>query len=121
MDPDFILMDDNACPQRAWVTNAYLQTATIDGMDWPARSSDLNPIGHAWDMLQTTISDHSVQPTKVPELQQALLDQCGLNPTAKHSKANKKAKPSSNQVKWPLQLILKPIQAPFLIFPKILI
>ena len=75
MDPDFILMDDNARPQRARVTNAYLETATIEGMDWPARSSDLNAIGHAGDMLQTTISDCSVQQTKVPELQQALFEQ----------------------------------------------
>ena len=75
MDPDFILMDNNACPQRARVTNKYLQTATIEGTDWPVRSSDLYPIEHAWDMLQTAISDHSVQPTKVTELQQAILDQ----------------------------------------------
>ena len=59
MDPDFILMDDNAGPQRARVTNEYLQTATIVGMDWPARSSDLNPNDHAWDMVQTAISDRS--------------------------------------------------------------
>ena len=75
IDPDFILMDDNTRPQRAQVTNEYMQTATIAGMDWPARSSDRNPIGHARDILQFAISDCSVQPTKVSELQQALLDQ----------------------------------------------
>ena len=37
---------------RAHVTDAYLEREVIVCMDWPARSSDLNPIEHAWDMLQ---------------------------------------------------------------------
>ena len=44
---DFILMDDNARPHRARVVQQYLQTETIDRMDWPARSPDLNPTEHA--------------------------------------------------------------------------
>ena len=35
--------------------------------------SNLNPIEHAWDMLQTAISARSVQPIKFQQLQQALL------------------------------------------------
>jgi hypothetical protein len=50
--PDFILIDDNARAHRAHTTNRYLEEATIVCMDWPARSLDLNPIEHAWDMLQ---------------------------------------------------------------------
>ena len=45
--PEFILMYDNARPQRAHITNAYLEQETIVCMDWPARSPDLNPIEHA--------------------------------------------------------------------------
>ena len=41
---DFILMEDNARPHRAHVTNQYLEDATIVRMDWPARSLDMNPI-----------------------------------------------------------------------------
>ena len=41
--PDFILMDDNARPHRARVVEQYLQDETIDRMDWPARSPDINP------------------------------------------------------------------------------
>ena len=63
--PDFILMDDNARQHMARVTKEYLQAATIERMDLPARSPDLNPIEHAWDMLQTAISARPVQPTRV--------------------------------------------------------
>ena len=44
--PDFILMDDNARPHRAMVTNEYLQAETIVRMEWTARSPNLNPIEH---------------------------------------------------------------------------
>ena len=47
--PDFILMDDNASPRSALAANQYPQTATIERMDWPPRSPDLNPIEHAAD------------------------------------------------------------------------
>jgi len=71
--PRFVLMDDNARLYRARVTNAYLENQTIR-MDWPARSQDLNPIEHVWDMLQTAISVRQVQPTTVQKLRQALLE-----------------------------------------------
>ena len=44
-------------------------------MEWPARSPDLNPIEHAWDMLQTAVSSRSVQPASVQELRRALLEE----------------------------------------------
>ena len=97
MDPDFILMDDNARPKRARVINEYLQTAAIKGMDWTAMFSDLNSIGHAWDIPQTAISDRSAnQGCRAPT---GTTRPMGSNPKAKYSKANKNAMPSSNQVK----------------------
>jgi hypothetical protein len=53
--PDFILLDDNPRTHRAHITNRYLDEATIVCMDWLARSPDLSPIEHAWDMLQKVI------------------------------------------------------------------
>ena len=53
---NFILMDDSARANRA-------------------RSPDLNPIEHAWDMLQTAVSSRPVQPASVQELRQALLEE----------------------------------------------
>lgn len=58
---NFILMDDNATPHRARIVNDYLQQKTIQGMDWPARSPDVNPIEHCWDMLQVDISFYHSQ------------------------------------------------------------
>ena len=71
--PDFILMDDKARPHRAHVTDAYLERETIVRMDWPARSPDLNPIEHAWDMLQHAVSARPVQPRTLQELKDALV------------------------------------------------
>jgi len=59
--PDFILMDDNARPHTARVVEQYLQAETIDCIDWPARSPDINPIEHAWDLLQAAVSARPVQ------------------------------------------------------------
>ena len=68
-------MDYNACAHRARITDQYLEQATIVSMEWLARSPDLNPIEHAWDMLQTAVSSRTVQPASVQELRQALLEE----------------------------------------------
>lgn len=69
----FILMDDNARPHRTRIVNEYLQQETIERMDWPAKSPDINPIEHASDLLQRRISNRQNQPNSLQELADALV------------------------------------------------
>ena len=80
---NFILMDDNADAHRAHITDQYLEQATIVRMEWPARYPDLNPIEHAWDMLQTAVSSCAVQPASVQELRKALPEELDQIPQYK--------------------------------------
>ncbi|GBO30755.1 hypothetical protein AVEN_87417-1 [Araneus ventricosus] len=67
-------------PYRARLKRSYLESETIPQMAWPARSPDLNPIEHVWDMLGRRIAGCSVSPGTFRELQQALLHEWALLP-----------------------------------------
>jgi hypothetical protein len=44
-------------------------------MDWPALSSDSNPIEHVWDVLQRHISARNLQLQTLRQLENALLEE----------------------------------------------
>ena len=75
MGQDFIFLDDNARPHRARVVTEYLEPEGIDRMDWPAHSSDINPIEHVWNTLQRRISARFNQPQTQEDLKQALMEE----------------------------------------------
>jgi len=72
---NFILMHDNATPHTARVTRNFLEEQNIRVLDWPAQSPDLNPIEHAWDMLQRRVLQGQNQFQNQDQLFQAL-QQC---------------------------------------------
>lgn len=69
----FILMHDNARPHVARCVEEYLQEVGIQKLEWPARSPDLNPIEHIWDMLKRKIKAGSHPPQTLNELRNAAL------------------------------------------------
>ncbi|GFU41096.1 DDE_3 domain-containing protein [Trichonephila clavipes] len=75
MGAQFLFMDDNARPHRANIVDECLLSEDINRMDWPAYSSDLNPIEHVWDKLDRRIAARQPPPTDLPELRRALLDE----------------------------------------------
>lgn len=69
--PDFVYMDDNARPHRAW--EQYLAYGDIRRLDWPAHSLDLNPIVHVWDVLGRRVARCQPPAGSVQGLRRALV------------------------------------------------
>lgn len=72
---NFIFMHDNARPHTASIVNSYLREVGINQMDWPARSPDMNPIEHAWDILGRRVRQRNPAPRNVEELKLALVEE----------------------------------------------
>ncbi|GFT79371.1 transposable element Tcb1 transposase [Trichonephila clavipes] len=72
---EFPFMDNNTRPQRANIVDECLQSEGITRMDWPAFSTNLNPIEHVWDMLGRRIAARQPPPTCLPKLRRTLLDE----------------------------------------------
>ncbi|CAJ0948228.1 unnamed protein product [Ranitomeya imitator] len=71
LDIDYRTMPDLV----AGVCQQFLQDEGLEAMDWPARSPDLNPIEHIWDIMSRTIHQHHVEPQTVQELADVLVQE----------------------------------------------
>ncbi|GBN16305.1 hypothetical protein AVEN_221883-1 [Araneus ventricosus] len=61
-----VFQQDNVRPHTAVVTQNTLQS--VDMLPWPARSPDLSPIDHAWDIIERQLQRHPQTALTVPVL-----------------------------------------------------
>lgn len=69
---NFVLMQDNARPHTARLTQATLTEANIVVLPWPAMSPDLNPIEQLWDQLKRNLKETHSEVNTQQELINAL-------------------------------------------------
>ena len=77
-NPHMLLMQDNATSHSARATRQYLATNNMQVIDWPARSHDLNPIEHIWDLLDKRLRNVQNPPHTVAALRQEVVRQWNL-------------------------------------------
>lgn len=66
-------MQDNARPHTARCVNDYLLDVGIQKVQWPARSQDMNPIEHVWDMLKRNVKSNPNPPQTLYNFKTALV------------------------------------------------
>jgi transposase len=55
----------------------FLQDRNASVLPWPAKSPDLNPIEHVWDLLDRRVGARAISPSNVQELAGALVEEWG--------------------------------------------
>ena len=73
--PGTVFQQDNARPHAAIYTLNHLRNNNVQPHQWPAKSSDLNPIEQVWDALEKKIQQRPVQPRNLAQLGQAFIDE----------------------------------------------
>jgi hypothetical protein len=53
-------------PGELWFWKWFVEIS-VEELDWPAQSLDLNPIEHLWDELEHRLQARPNQPTSVPD------------------------------------------------------
>ena len=79
---NFEFQDDNARPHRAHVAVDFLRQQGVTTLPWPAKSPDMSPIEHLWDVLGRNVRNRLQRFHNVQELQQALEEEWQRIPRA---------------------------------------
>ena len=70
-----VLQDDNARPHQARIVQQFLQQNNMDHLDWPARSPDLSPVEHVWDILGQRVGQRVLRPRTLQALSAVLQEE----------------------------------------------
>ena len=62
--PDMTLQHDSATMYRTSSMADFLQVRNVSVLPWPAKSPDLNPIKHVWDLLDRRVRARAISPQK---------------------------------------------------------
>ena len=76
----FTLQDDNSWPHHTRVVNEFLENESIDRMEWPPKSGDLNPIETLWDELAMRAATRLDLDSSVSDLREALAEEWDAMP-----------------------------------------
>uniref|UniRef100_A0A8C7GVU7 Tc1-like transposase DDE domain-containing protein n=1 Tax=Oncorhynchus kisutch TaxID=8019 RepID=A0A8C7GVU7_ONCKI len=75
--PDMTLQHDNATNHTACSVCDFLQDINVSVLPWSAKSPELYPIEHVWDLLDQRVRARAIPSRNVRELAGALVEKCG--------------------------------------------
>ena len=75
--PDMTLQQHNATSHTARSVCDFLQDRNVSVLPWPAKSPELNPIEHVWNLFDRSVRARAIHPRNVSKLAGALVEEWG--------------------------------------------